>query len=143
MSRLSSTLTKLLLAIPLVAVLTGSMVAQAQTGTIATVPFEFSANNVHVAAGTYKVQLLSQRFMCLLNIKTGKNQCLLVRPQTERAIETQGRLVFQRFGLHNYLSQVWIAGTNVHSELIQKHAEQSPKLGKTSSQPGLVEVAIK
>jgi hypothetical protein len=81
--------------------------------------------------------------MCLRNIKTGKNQCLLVRPQSEHSIESQGRLVFHRFGLHNYLAQVWIAGTNVHSELVQKHAEQTPALGKAGSQAGLIEVALK
>jgi hypothetical protein len=142
MSRLTSTLTNLFLLMPLIAGLSGSMVAQAQTGTTATVPFAFSANNVHVPAGTYKVQLLSERFMCLRNIKTGKNQCLVVRPESEQNIESQGRLVFQRFGLHNYLAQVWIAGTNIHSELALKHAEQTPVQGNAAS-PGLIEVALK
>jgi len=143
MSRPCSRLTNLLFTVSLVIGLTGSMVAQAQTGTTATVPFGFFANNVHVPAGTYKVQLLSERFMCLRNIATGKNQCLLVRPQSERSIESQGRLVFRRLGLHSYLEQVWIAGTNVHSELVQQHPEQTPELGKASLQPGLIEVALK
>jgi len=77
MSRLSSTFTNLLLTVPLVAVLTGSMAAQAQTGTTATVPFEFSANNVHVPAGTYKVQLLSERLcVCGISRRARTNACL-------------------------------------------------------------------
>jgi hypothetical protein len=42
---------------------------------------------------------------------------VLVRPEEGRGIETQGRLIFRRDGGRNYLTQVWIAGTNVHSEL--------------------------
>jgi hypothetical protein len=63
------------------------------------------------------VQLLSDRFLSFHNIKTDETQILLVRPEEGRVIETQGRLIFRRDGGRNYLTQVSIAGTNVHSEL--------------------------
>lgn len=91
--------------------------ASAQASESVHIPFAFSADNQHVPAGTYKVQSLSNRFLSLRNIKTDKTQILLVRPETGVVIETQGRLVFQRSGGRSYLTQVWIAGTNMHSEL--------------------------
>jgi hypothetical protein len=143
MSSLSSTLTNLLLTLPLVAGLLGSTTAAyAQTGATATVPFAFSANNVHEPAGTYRVQLLSDRFMCLRNVKTGKTQCLVVRPESERIIETQGRLVFQRYGSQKYLVQVWISGTNIHSEIAQKH-EKAVLEATAPASAAQIEVALK
>ena len=143
MSRLSSTLTNLLLTLPLVAGMLGSTTAAyAQTGATATVPFAFSANNVHEPAGTYRVQLLSDRFMCLRNVKTGKTQCLVVRPESARIIETQGRLIFQRYGSQKYLVQVWIPGTNIHSEIAQKHEEAVVEATAPAS-AAQIEVALK
>jgi hypothetical protein len=91
--------------------------ASAQASESVTIPFAFSANHHSVPAGSYKVQLLSDRFLSFHNIKTDKTQALLVRPEEGRVIETQGRLTFHRDGGRNYLTQVWIGGTNVHSEL--------------------------
>lgn len=91
--------------------------ASAQAVQSFTIPFAFSANHHSVPAGSYKVQLLSDHFLSLRNIKTDKTQILLVRPEEGRVIETKGRLIFRHDGGRNYLTQVWIAGTNVHSEL--------------------------
>jgi len=91
--------------------------ASAQTTASFHVPFAFSADNQSVAAGSYKVDLLSERFLSLRNVKTGNTQLLLVRPEEGQVMETRGRLVFHQQGTRKYLTQVWIAGTCTHSEI--------------------------
>ena len=75
-------------------------------------------------AGSYKVELLSDRYLSLRNIATNKTQVLMVRPEAGQAIETRGRLVFQQEGSRKYLAQVWIAGTSLHSEMAVQHKRE-------------------
>ena len=118
MTRRAANLTNLTLSLFLAAgLLCSGAQASAQAFESVTIPFAFSANHHSVPAGSYKVQLLSDRFLSFHNIKTDKTQIMLVRPEEGPVIETQGRLIFRRDGGRNYLTQVWIAGTNVHSEL--------------------------
>jgi hypothetical protein len=67
----------------------------------------------------------------------------MVRPDEKRVIETRGRLTFLRDGTQYSLMQVWIAGTDIHSELAfqpkvdQAVAKNNPSAGST------IEVAMK
>jgi hypothetical protein len=116
--------------------------ALAQTTASVTIPFAFSANNQYVAAGTYKLKLLSDRFLSFRNTATNEIQVLMVRPAVGPDIETRGRLVFHREGQRNYLAQVWIAGTSVHSEMtVQPRPEQT--LAQTLQEAGTIEIAMK
>jgi len=99
-------------------------IASAQTTASVTIPFGFSADNQRVEAGSYKVELLSDRYLSLRNIATNKTQVLMVRPEEGQAIETRGRLVFQQEGSRKYLAQVWIAGTSLHSEMAVQHKRE-------------------
>jgi hypothetical protein len=94
-----------------------STAASAQTGASVTIPFAFSADHQNVAAGSYKVQLLSDRYLSLRNTGTNQTQVLMVRPESGRAIQTRGRLVFHRQGTRRYLAQVWFAGSSLHTEM--------------------------
>lgn len=120
MKRRAAILTNLFLSLGLAlttGLLCAAISASAQTTTSVTVPFGFSADHQNVPAGSYKVQLLSDRFLSFCNIKTNKTQVVMVRPESGQIIETQGRLVFQRHDGQLFLKQVWIAGTSMHSEL--------------------------
>ena len=117
--------------------------ASAQVTQSVTIPFAFSANHHFLAAGSYKVQLLSDSFLSLRNVKTNKTQFLLVRPEEGRVIETQGRLIFRRDGGRNYLTQVWIAGTNVHSELAVRPSPERAFAKTVAPQESSFEVALK
>jgi hypothetical protein len=61
----------------------------------------------------------------------------MVSPESGQIIETQSRLVFQRHDGQLLLKQVWIAGTNMHSELYvhtkpeRTVAEEIPPLDST------------
>lgn len=104
--------------------LSAGATASAQTTASVTIPFGFSADNQNLEAGSYKVELLSDRYLSLRNIATNKNQVLMVRPEAGQAIETRGRLVFQQEGSRKYLAQLWIAGTSLHSEMAIQHKRE-------------------
>jgi hypothetical protein len=145
MTRRSRIFITLLLSLPLATgLLCAAPHASAQTSASFTVPFAFSANNQNVPAGSYNLRRESSCMLSLENVKTGKSQFLMVRPDDSgQAIETQGRLVFQRYGTHIYLTQVWSPGTSRHSELVvQPKVEQD--LAKRIPQAGSsFEVALK
>ena len=136
-------LSNLLLSLPLATgLLCAGASASAQTTASVTIPFAFSADNQHVDAGTYKVKLLSDRFLSLRNTATNNTQVLMVRPEAGPAVETRGRLTFHQEGSRKYLAQVWIAGTSTHSEMaIQQKPER--KLAKSNTTPSTIEFALK
>ena len=117
--------------------------ASAQTTASVTIPFAFSADNQNVAAGSYKVELLSDRYLSLRNIATNKTQLLMVRPEAGQAIVTRGRMVFEQDGSRRYLAQVWIAGTSLHSEMAVQHKRDSESAKSKGTQASTVEVAMK
>jgi hypothetical protein len=53
-----------------------STAASAQTTASVTIPFAFSADNQYVSAGSYKLELLSDRYLSLRNTETNKTQVL-------------------------------------------------------------------
>jgi hypothetical protein len=144
MTRRSQILSNVLLSLPLAAgLLCTAPPASAQTSASFTVPFAFSANGRNLPAGSYDIQRKSSCILSLSNVKTGRSQFLMVRSESGPAIETRGRLVFQRYGTHAYLRQVWSSGTSMHSELVvrpnleESLAKQIPPAGSS------FEVALK
>jgi hypothetical protein len=144
MTRHSAILINLLLSLPLAtALLCATANASAQTSETATIPFAFIANHQQFPAGTYEVTRRSDGVMSLFNLETLRTQLLIVRPDQGRAIETRGRLVFLHDGTGYSLIQVWIAETDIHSELAVQ-----PKLQKAMAKNGRqtgssIEVAMK
>jgi hypothetical protein len=116
--------------------------ASAQSTASVTIPFAFSADHQYVPAGSYKVQLLSDRFLSLRNEKTNETQVLMVRPEAGQVIETRGRLTFHREGNRNYLAQVWIAGSSLHSEIAVQHKPER-EIAKANTAPSTIELALK
>jgi hypothetical protein len=114
-----------------------------QTSESVTIPFAFSAYNQSIAAGSYKVELLSDRFLSLRNVKTNDTQILLVRPEEGQAMETRGRLVFHQQGTRKYLTQVWIAGTSKHSEIAFPQKPERELAKSRATADSTVELAIK
>lgn len=139
----AANLSKLILSLSLAAgLLCAGANAPAQTTASVTIPFAFSADNQYVPAGTYKVELLSDRFLSLRNTETNKTQVLMVRPEAGPAIETHGRLIFHLQGSQKYLAQVWIAGTSMHSEMAVQQKREN-ELAKNNTAPSTIELALK
>jgi hypothetical protein len=135
MTRRAHHLTNLTLSLSLATgLLCAASKAPAQSTASVTIPFAFSADNQYVPAGSYKVQLLSDRFLSLRNMNTNETQILMVRPEAGQVVQTHGRLVFHQVGKLNYLTQVWIAGASQHSEMtVQRKPERQLAKGSETT----------
>jgi len=119
-------------------------VASAQDTGSVYIPFAFTANHQQVPSGVYKIYLLSDRYLALINSKTGATQTvLMVRPAQETKISKRTGFVFYFSGRRYYLKEVKVAGSSVHSELaVQPRPERS--LAKGAAPEGsTVEIAEK
>lgn len=143
MTRPAAILSNLLFSLPLAAGLLAAVpVASAQTNVIANIPFAFSANNQHLPAGRYQVQRASDYFLYVRNVQSGKAVFLMVRSEEGRNLANYGRLVFDRAGTRNYLTQVWIPGASRHSEMVVQPRHQE-ELAKEAAPASTIEVATK
>lgn len=126
MSRILAITVRTLLALPLVAgLLAVAPAAQAQTAAAnATIPFAFSADNYNLPAGTYRIEMISDRVLSFRDVTTGKTHCLMVLPDWNVEPKDQGRLLFRRYGNHSYLSQVSIAGRGGESDFVKSRSER-------------------
>jgi hypothetical protein len=113
------------------------------TGTIS-IPFEFMANHQLVPAGSYKVDLLSDRFLALIDGKTGTTRTvLLVRPEEGPNVSARTGFVLHSVGGRYSLKEVKIAGSSMRSELaVQPKPE--PVMAKGGAlKNSTIEIAIK
>jgi hypothetical protein len=133
MFRISSILTCAALALSLCAALPGPAAAQAQSVTVS-IPFDFSANDQNVPAGTYRISLQDQRYLSFVHTQSTKKQYLmLVQPTWEQNSQDGGRLIFRRYGDSNYLYQVWMPGQGAGRQFVRSRAEQERLRGLKSS----------
>jgi hypothetical protein len=92
MFRISAILTCAALTLSLGAALSGSAAAQAQSVTV-NVPFNFSANDQKVPAGTYRISIQAPRYLSFVNTQSTKQQYLmLVQLTGEQNSQDGGRL---------------------------------------------------
>jgi hypothetical protein len=103
MFRISSIRTCAALALSLGAALSGPAAAQAQSVTV-NIPFNFSANDQKVPAGTYRISLQAPRYLSFVQTQfTRKQYLMLIQPTWE---QNRGRLIFQQYGDSNYIRAV-------------------------------------
>lgn len=140
MFRISSILTCAALTLSLGAAMSGPTTAQAQSVTVR-IPFDFSANNQKVPAGTYRISLQAPRYLSFVNTQSTKKQYLmLVQPTGEQNSQDGGRLTFRRYGDSNYLYQVWMPSQGEGRQFIRSRAEQEMLRGLNS--PALTQVQL-
>jgi hypothetical protein len=124
MFRISSILTCAALTLSLGAAMSGLTPAQAQSVTVR-IPFNFSANDQKVPAGTYRISLQAPRYLSFVSTQSTKKQYLmLVQPTGEQNSQDGGRLTFRRYGDSNYLYQVWMPGQGEGRQFVRSRAEQ-------------------
>lgn len=140
MFRISSILTCAALTLSLGAALSGPTAAQAQSVTVS-IPFNFSANDQKVPAGTYRISLQAPRYLSFVNTRSTKKQYLmLVQPTGEQNSQDGGRLTFRRYGDSNYLYQVWMPGQGEGRQFVRSRAEQDTLRGLKA--PSLAQVQL-
>jgi hypothetical protein len=133
MFRISSILTCAALTLSLGAELSGPAAAQTQSVTV-NIPFDFSANDQNVPAGTYRISLQTPRYLSFVDTQFTKTQYLmLVQPTWEQNSKDWGHLIFRRYGDSNYLYQVWMPGQGAGRQFVRSRTEQETLRGPKSS----------
>ena len=119
-------------------------IASAQNKVPVTIPFAFVANHQSMSAGQYYVRMLTPRLMSLADGRTGITKTLLlVRPESEQNVETRGHLIYFHPGTRYYLTQVRMAGSSVHSELIGQPRLERELAAHTPIAESTVEIALR
>jgi hypothetical protein len=101
----------------------------------ATVPFAFTVQNIDLPAGTYTISVLPPYNMIRVQSATGKSVALTNALASPSRPSKQAKLVFHRIGGHNFLTQVWEQGSQVHRDVPsgQLARELAGKGGKIQS----------
>ena len=118
MKRMSSIIVGSLVAVLIVGgTFAAKLHAQSGPGVVFSVPFAFTADGRNIAAGTYELNLVANKFMMSIrNVETGDMQVFSVHPEEQRAIESKARLIFHNCGGHMDLTEFHVPGTNLFSE---------------------------
>jgi hypothetical protein len=123
-----------------------SVSAQAPTGAQVNIPFDFSAGNANLKAGTYTI-MRSTGNALKLRSADGKKTVLINAPLTigARDFKAGERLVFNRYGNEYFLTQVWLTvdvGRQLFTSKAETNAARELARQKTSS-PQRVEIALR
>jgi hypothetical protein len=105
-----------------------TQVARAQEPLAVNIPFAFVAGNVTLPAGEYRVQKWDGDSAVLLIYCPEPNVSASVRVITNAAqaneLQSQSKLVFNRYGNRYFLSQVWTAGSVRGRQLLKSPGEK-------------------
>jgi hypothetical protein len=82
-----------------------------------TVPFAFTAENVTLPAGDYRVYTLPPYNMIKLQSSDGRKIATVPAIPTSSQESEQGKLVFHRLGGQYFLAQIWEEGIGVRRDL--------------------------
>lgn len=143
MRRHSLSISHLLLLAVTAGLLLGGPRAFAQTAVTAHIPFAFTANHQTMPAGSYKLELLSDRFLCFTDNRTGRHQAvIMVQPVSGDYIESRGRLRFLARANRHYLMEIHFSGSSMHSMPVLSRSFERELAGNKA--PDLnVEIAMK
>jgi hypothetical protein len=111
--------------------------AQPRTWIIANVPFDFVVRNQHFAAGAYSVTVSRAQGTLLIRGEDNGSATFALSNAAQRGrTETQPTLVFNRYGDHYFLSQVWAYGSDSGRELTRSKMEE--ELASKTGKPEIV-----
>jgi hypothetical protein len=120
-----------------------SAAAQAQTTHMkVTVPFEFTAGNVHLPAGEYEVTALGPwggRTLSVHNVNSNAGTVVVSNSCRSQKPAADSKLVFHRFGQQYFLAEVWNQSSFAGSE-IEINPRQT-ELAKNQSKDEVVLIA--
>ena len=92
---------------------------------IANVPFDFSVVNQHFGAGAYTVSTdVSSSVILIRGNEDGSARFALTTAAQTTKVQEHAKLVFNRYGDHYFLTQVWNAGSDLGRKLQPSKAEQ-------------------
>ena len=121
-----------------------TQVARAQQAMVADIPFAFTAGNVTLPAGEYRVQKLDGNSAVLLIRCSDASAAAMVITSAAQAkeLQSQSKLVFNRYDNRYFLSQVWTAGS-IHGRELSKspREKEMPQLARLESKGEVTLVA--
>ena len=129
-----------------IALAVGSVQAQTGYRIQTNIPFDFTAGETSLRAGSYSVEMISDNALLLRSI-AGKKTVLLLTRATEPGGKDQARIIFNRYGDRYFLSQVCVSGGDVGRELHPSGAERrlakELSLAKGDAKSQKVQVALR
>ena len=107
-------------------IMVAAQVAQAEEPMLVNIPFAFTAGNVTLPAGEYRVQKLDGNSAVVLISCTDASASAMVLSNAAQAkkAQTQSKLVFRRYENRYFLSQLWTAGSIHGRQLLKSRAEK-------------------
>jgi hypothetical protein len=112
-----------------------------------TIPFNFAVGETKLPAGEYLLRrVISTSSADQLSIQSADGRVDLhtgiTRPNRTSEIQKQSKLVFNRYGDQYFLSQVWMAGSDIGRDLFKSRGERilskESKLAKNGRDPQTV-----
>jgi hypothetical protein len=125
--------------------LTSASHASAQEAVMVNVPFDFQNGSGHFPAGTYRIDLQPGHIMQLRATASNASGFSMAYPEQRLKAPETGKVVFQRYGNHVYIREVWIAGETTGYHCLTSRNEQHDRkllIAKNSKAPSTVEVAL-
>jgi hypothetical protein len=100
--------------------------AQAPSKVEVNIPFEFSAGTKTLQPGVYSIKRLSGNYLTLRSID-GKATVILNAPLSLTSTDpnAEERLVFNKYGEHYYLAQIWLTTDTGRELVVHKKAAKS------------------
>jgi hypothetical protein len=115
------------------------------TAVVVKVPFDFQNGSGHFPAGTYRIDLQPGHIMLLRNTVSSASAFAMAYPEQQSKASKTGKVVFQRYGDHAYIREVWIAGETTGYRCPTSREEehdQKLQIAKSSNAPSNAEVAL-
>jgi hypothetical protein len=109
-----------------------------------TVPFAFQNGAQHLPAGTYRIDLSSEHVMILRGTAASAAGVAMTLPE-QRKESAKGKVVFQRYGDHYYIHEIWLPNSTEGRECVTSRAEKRDKqlqIAENSTASSNVELAL-
>lgn len=113
------------------------------------IPFDFAVSGKTLPAGEYYVQRSTEGTRVVTTIRNRDNTKAVYLPQTHpvqaNEIQSESKLVFNKYGNQFFLSQVWTSGRSAGEELAKTARERGLKqeIAKSHQKPESVVIAGK
>ena len=128
------------------AVLAASPAVRAQQALLVNVPFSFTAGEMTLPAGEYRIQKISVTSPVLLIQRTDLSAAEFVMSNVVATNRKQGersKAVFHKYGQRYFLSQVWTAGYSQGRQLPGSAKEKEQALTASNQKPEEITIVVR
>jgi len=126
------------------AFLATTQVARAQEPLLASIPFQFTAGQMTLPAGEYRVQNTGEAPFLLIQRTDGSAATYVMSNAVQvKKPQTQSKLIFHRSGKRYFLSQVWVEGHSRGRQLPPSAKEKEQALLARNEAPDQVTIVAR